>query len=140
MTLPMAWIVDVDGTLALRADRNPYDWRGAAADQPNKPVVTVVQALAAHPKVDSIIAVSGRPEQARSLTEKWLAAHDVPFDALLLRASDDNRADDIVKEDIFRSVVAPHYSVMGVIDDRAKVVRMWRRIGLTCLQVAEGNF
>ena len=99
-----------------------------------------VQALAAHPNVDAIIAISGRPEQARPLTEKWLDAHDIPFDALLLRADGDNRADEVVKEDAFRALVTPRYSVLGVVDDRTKVVRMWRRLGLICLQVAEGDF
>lgn len=140
MTFPTAWIVDVDGTLALNAHRNPYNWKDAAADQPNEPVVMAVQALAAHPNVDAIIAISGRPEQARPLTEKWLDAHDIPFDALLLRADGDNRADAVVKEDAFRALVAPRYSVLGVVDDRTKVVRMWRRLGLICLQVAEGDF
>lgn len=32
MTLPTAWIVDVDGTLALHAHRNPYSWKDAAAE------------------------------------------------------------------------------------------------------------
>lgn len=140
MTLPTAWIVDVDGTLALHTHRNPYNWMDAAADQPNEPVVMAVQALAAHPNVDAIIAISGRPEQARPLTEKWLDAHDIPFDALLLRADGDNRADEVVKEDAFRALVTPRYSVLGVVDDRTKVVRMWRRLGLICLQVAEGDF
>jgi hypothetical protein len=140
MTLPTAWIVDVDGTLALHTHRNPYNWMDAAADQPNEPVVMAVQALAAHPNVDAIIAISGRPEQARPLTEKWLDAHDIPFDALLLRADGDNRADEVVKEDAFRALVTPRYSILGVVDDRTKVVRMWRRLGLICLQVAEGDF
>jgi hypothetical protein len=30
--------------------------------------------------------------------------------------------------------------VFCVVDDRQKVVDMWREIGLTCFQVAPGNF
>jgi hypothetical protein len=30
--------------------------------------------------------------------------------------------------------------VFLVVDDRQQVVDMWRKEGLTCLQVAEGNF
>ena len=29
---------------------------------------------------------------------------------------------------------------MRVLDDRNQVVKMWRENGLTCLQVAEGDF
>jgi hypothetical protein len=140
MTLPTAWLVDVDGTLALCAHRNPYDWRQSDADMPNEPVVMTVQALAAHPNVDAIIAISGRPEQARHLTSRWLNEHDIPYDELLLRADSDNRPDDVVKAELFRTRVATRFSVAGVIDDRGKVVIMWRRLGLVCFQVANGDF
>ena len=30
--------------------------------------------------------------------------------------------------------------ILCVFDDRDKVVKMWRDSGLTCFQVAEGNF
>jgi hypothetical protein len=138
--LPTAWLVDVDGTLALCAHRNPYDWRRADADEPNGPVVTVVQALAAHPGVDAVLAISGRPEQARHVTSRWLDEHGITHNELLLRADGDARADEVVKEELFRTRVAPRYYVLGVIDDRDKVVRMWRTLGLVCLQVACGDF
>ena len=31
-------------------------------------------------------------------------------------------------------------NIVGVFDDRQKVVDMWRKNGLTCFQVADGNF
>ena len=138
---PLAWIVDIDGTLALHSHhRNPYDWRSANRDLPNIPVVMAVQALAAHSGVAAIILISGRHEQARELTLRWLDENSVPFDRLLMRADGDNRSDEIVKEELFRSEIAPRYAIGGVIDDRSRVVAMWRRIGLVCFQVAEGNF
>ena len=30
--------------------------------------------------------------------------------------------------------------ILFVLDDRSQVVKMWRELGLTCLQVADGNF
>ena len=36
--------------------------------------------------------------------------------------------------------IEPFYDVLCVLDDRDQVVRMWRHRGLTCLQVAPGNF
>ncbi len=47
---------------------------------------------------------------------------------------------DRVKEEMFRTKIEPRYEVAGVIDDRDRLVKMWRRIGLVCLQVAEDNF
>lgn len=140
MTRRNAWMVDVDGTLALSHQRNPYDWRSADRDHPNPAVVTAVQALAAHPSVSAIIAISGREERARSLTTSWLAEHSIPVNELIMRADGDARADAVVKEELFRRFVKPRYLVCGVIDDRNRVVEMWRRLGLTCFQVADGDF
>ena len=138
--VPKAWIVDLDGTLALNAGRNPYQWDRVGEDLPNPPVIMAVQALADHPEVSAIIAVSGRDESSRLQTEMWLHAQDVPFDALHMRQSGDGRADEVVKEGIYRTQIEGRFDIVGVIDDRDKVVDMWRRIGLTCFQVAEGNF
>jgi hypothetical protein len=57
-----------------------------------------------------------------------------------MRARGDGRPDEIVKKELYRKRVAPRWKVTAVLDDRDKVVRMWRRIGLTVLQVAEGDF
>lgn len=138
--LPVAWIVDIDGTLAIHGSRSPYDWRRADTDEPNLPVVMAVQALAAHPEVSAIIAISGREEKAREVSHRWLTEAGVPYDELLMRADGDYRPDDIVKEELFRQQVQTRYSVAAVIDDRERVVQMWRRIGLVCFQVADGKF
>lgn len=132
--------MDVDGTLALRRDRDPYDWRSAHADAPNKPVIGLVRALERDPQIAAIIVVSGRHERARSITTRWLELQGIPFNELLMRADGDYRSDEIVKEELFRNRVAPRFHVVGVLDDRDRVVQMWRRIGLVCLQVAPGDF
>jgi hypothetical protein len=132
-------MVDVDGTLALNTHRNPYDWRASGDDPPNLAVVTASQALAAHPNIAAIIVISGREERARDITASWLQSEGVPCDLLLMRADGDYRSDDIVKEELFRRHVEPHF-VLGVLDDRDRVVQMWRRLGLVCFQVADGSF
>jgi hypothetical protein len=137
---PIAWVVDIDGTLALTAHRDPYDWRSADRDTPNIAVLTAVQALAVYPGISAIIAVSGRHEVSRGLTVRWLKEHRVPFNELLMRPDGDFRPDDTLKEEIFRRNIEPRYRVMAVIDDRARVVEMWRRLGLVCFQVADGSF
>lgn len=49
-------------------------------------------------------------------------------------------ADYIVKAELFDKYVRHNYNVIGVLDDRTQVVNMWRSMGLTCLQVAPGDF
>jgi hypothetical protein len=139
VTWPKLWIVDIDGTLALRGDRDPYDWDRVGEDQPNPAVVAVVQALfqAGHP----IAYVSGRKERCRRQTEMWLAAHVGYWDdaeGLFMRGDHDHRSDVEVKREIYDWHFAGQ--VAGVIDDRASVVAMWRSLGLTVFQVAEGDF
>ncbi|MBN6191214.1 hypothetical protein JQN58_30570 [Aneurinibacillus sp. BA2021] len=138
--LPRVWVFDVDGTLALLGDRSPYDMRNVAIDTPHRPVVMAAQALAAHPDVDALIVVSGRDESARRATESWLTFNGIPFDRLLLRRKGDQRADNIVKGEIYDTAIAPYFSVIGVVDDRRSVVEMWRSRGLVCFQVADGDF
>ena len=57
-----------------------------------------------------------------------------------MRKQHDNRADWIVKKELFVDEISNIYDVKFVLDDRQQVVDMWRSLGLTCFQVAEGNF
>lgn len=133
------FLVDIDGTIALRGDRSPYDWSRVGDDTPNVPVVTVVRALAR--AGHRIIYLSGRSEVCRAATGAWIAAHvGVAGDALYMRPAGDYRPDEIMKRALYERYVRPRYPVRAILDDRAKVVRMWRALGLTVLQVDDGDF
>lgn len=128
-------ICDVDGTLAL-FDGNPYD-RDFSKDRINEPIRSIVnlqQGL--HP----VFLFSGRKEKFRDVTEKWLDTNEVFYDALYMRATEDNRPDYVIKEELYREHIEDKYNVLFVLDDRNQVVDLWRRLGLTCLQVADGSF
>jgi hypothetical protein len=134
-----AVLVDMDGTLAIITDRNPYSHHGVLKDKPNAPVIEVARALAAAGY--ALVVVSGRSELARQDTEAWLVRHlGVPFDGPFMRAEGDDRKDAIIKKELYKTRIEPFYQVLCVLDDRDQVVRMWRALGLTCLQVAPGNF
>lgn len=135
-----AFLVDIDGTVALhQGHRDPYDWRTAEGDLPNRAVVTVVKALRG--AGFEIVFFSGRPESAREITLRWLDTHLGFSGLLLLRADGDYRRDAVVKRELFDNFVAGRFDVLAVIDDRRQVVDMWRLdLGLTCFQVAPGDF
>jgi hypothetical protein len=57
-----------------------------------------------------------------------------------MREAGDHRPDWIVKKEIYNNLISKEFDVKLVFDDRQQVVDMWRSIGLTCFQVAEGNF
>ncbi|MER7335144.1 MULTISPECIES: AAA family ATPase [unclassified Micromonospora] len=136
---PEIVLVDIDGTVALNVSRSPYDMTRVDEDEPNPAVIAAVRAM--HAAGYGVVFCSGRDATARPATEAWLARHvRVPYLDLHLRAVGDNRKDSVVKQEIYEREVADRYRVVGVFDDRQQVVRMWRALGLTVFQVAEGDF
>jgi predicted kinase len=139
-SLPNAIIVDLDGTYALIGDRSPYDAARAEVDELNTVVHSIVSAYKSDP-TRCVILCSGRQSEHRAATERWLAKHDIAYDALFMRAEGDVRKDNIVKREIFENNIRGNWNIEFVLDDRSQVVDMWRNeLGLTCLQVAEGDF
>jgi len=120
----------------LLGRRNPYDAGRCEEDTLNEPIRSI---LLAAPE-DKILLVSGRQDQYKSQTERWLATHNIRYDALIMRKTGDMRKDSIIKQEIFENEIRDHYNIRFVLDDRNSVVEMWRSVGLTCLQVAPGNF
>ncbi len=88
-----------------------------------------------------IVFVSGRDEVGREPTLRFINKHfgTVPG-PLLMRKKGDMRKDAIVKKEIYDAHIEPFYFVEYSIDDREQVCQLWRSLGLTCLQVAEGKF
>ncbi|GAB3681854.1 hypothetical protein GCM10027589_51820 [Actinocorallia lasiicapitis] len=136
---PKAVLVDIDGTTALISGRSPYDSSRVHQDRPNTPVIEVVRAL--HAAGHRIVFLSGRPAECRAETAAWLDLHvGVAYDGLHMRPTGDSRKDSIVKVELFDAHVRDVYTVVCVLDDRNQVVEAWRALGLTVLQVADGDF
>ncbi len=142
-----AIIIDIDGTLAninhrrKYVEKNPKEWNkfkaGLPDDDINKWCAILIQHLGIRYEV---ILCTGRMEDEREATVEWLKKYNIRYSQLFMRAQDDYRADDIVKEEIYENNIEPLYDIIFVIDDRKRVVDMWRKKGLVCLQCAEGNF
>jgi hypothetical protein len=138
-----AIICDLDGTLAIHNGRKPYEYDKCDTDLPNEPVLEILLCMRLAPgsKVEEVVFVSGREDSCREKTAAWITWHVGIADPLLfMRKSGDYRKDDVVKEEIYRAHIEPFYDVLFVLDDRTRVVQAWRRLGLTCLQVADGDF
>ncbi|MCX5205320.1 AAA family ATPase [Streptomyces sp. NBC_00237] len=137
--LPSAVMCDIDGTLALTGDRGPYDFTRCGLDVLNP---SVRDALLAFRQThgDALILLSGRSEEFREQTEEWLKRNDVPYDELWMRAAKDQRRDDVVKAELFDAHVRERFAVRVSLDDRDRVVELWRRMGLPTWQVNYGKF
>lgn len=134
--LPNAIICDLDGTLCIHNGRSPYDVDKCDTDLLNPAVYEIIMKT-----TGAIIFVSGREDKYREKTQEWLHNNlGLAYTALYMRPTGDMRKDDIVKEEIYLTQIMNKYNVSFVLDDRNRVVDMWRRNGLTCLQVADGNF
>ena len=132
-----AYLVDIDGTVALCGDRDIYDGAKAHLDTVNEGVAAIIRMLS---RDHLMIFMSGRSDEFREVTEQWLRVNRFTVDHLHMRAAGDKRKDSIVKHELFNQHVRGKYNIAGVFDDRNQVVEMWRAIGLTVFQVAEGNF
>ena len=143
-----AIICDLDGTLALKhKDRDWYDSSTCDLDNINEPVQLVLN-MAQEYNLGSIefdiIFVSGRQEKDREPTQKFLEKYGFDGCPLFMRITGDSRNDTIIKKELYEENVKGNYEILFVLDDRNSekypVVGMWRELGLTCFQVADGNF
>lgn len=139
---PRAVLCDLDGTLSLNTSgRSFYDMTRVGEDSVDPFMACVVDALYNYgierdgKPYPSVIMLSGRDESAREKTEKWLQKNAVPYDKLLMRKIGDNRADSIVKSEIYHNEIEPKFAVLGVFDDRPSVVNQWRKLGLRVAQL-----
>lgn len=139
-SLPHAILVDIDGTLfhMVPGGRKPYDWHRVHEDEIDTTIRELVGNAASNG--DIVIVLSGRDGSCYEATQASLDDNGVEYDALFMRAAGDMRKDSIVKRELFDAHVAGKFYVKYVLDDRDQVVEMWRSMGLTCLQVAEGDF
>lgn len=152
------YIFDLDGTLALlqrsrldilkqQDDRDRWRRFYAACDTdlPNLPVIRTMERLR-QTGVDVWI-FSGRSDEVRDKTVAWLAEHttfctwELDGPALQMRAAGDHTADDVLKKQWLDSMlVDDRRRLVATFDDRDRVVQMWRAAGVTCFQVAKGDF
>ena len=139
-------IFDIDGTLADVSERihhlrrKPKDWnaffKGMAQDRAVSSMVRLCTIL--HQAGVRIVLCSGRNEEHRRQTVAWLAAQGVPYHELRLRRDGDRRSDVVAKREMLAGIDRNH--ILFVVEDRSRVVEMWRAEGLVCLQCAPGDF
>lgn len=136
--MPLAILVDIDGTLAHNdGHRSFYDYSQVYNDKVKHEIADIVNRF--HP-THAVIIMSGRDDNCQDETARWLVDNGISYDEIHMRKTGDQRKDSIVKIELFDEYVRYNYAVDFVLDDRQQVVDAWRSIGLTCLQVAPGDF
>ena len=139
-------IFDIDGTMADVSERihhvrkKPKNWpaffRGMAQDKAIHSMVRLCNIL--YDSGIQIILCSGRSEEHRDETVRWMAQQGVRYHKLILRENSDRRSDTEVKREMLAQI--DKSKILFVVEDRSRVVEMWRSEGLVCLQCAPGEF
>jgi len=137
-------IFDLDGTLCdishrlhfIKCDKPDWDAFHAACvdDEPKWDIIGLYDALmrAGH----RMIIVSGRNSQVESETLQWLDSYGLPFSELIMRKEGDYTPDNELKHSwLMDGSLGAIDNILLTVDDRQRVVDMWREEGLTCLQV-----
>ena len=132
-----------------------FDGKNIELDEPNYPVISMAQMY--YREGYKIVIFSGRNDRSYKETKEWLKMYEVPYHILVMRPdkfksnswpiADGNPAtpemrfmpDEILKKKMLDTFVDID-DVFMTVDDRQKVVDMWRENGLTCFQVAPGDF
>lgn len=142
-SLPKAVIVDLDGTVASANNRGWYEYDKVGNDFARTHICHLVNLL--HDDGFTILFVSGRSEDSRDVSWYWLSkvfpmVVADPNTEFYMRTSGDNRDDAIAKYEIFNAHIRERFNVWFCLDDRDRVVNMYRSIGVDVLQVAPGDF
>lgn len=135
-------IVDLDGTISTKGDRGWYEYNKVSGDAPIQEVIQLVRML--HSNGTNIVFCTGREDSCMKQSIDWIKRHvfmsDMAHVEIYMRPSGDRRPDFVVKREIYVNKIEPRHNVWFVLDDRSSVVKMWRDMGLVCLQVAEGDY
>ena len=153
-------IFDIDGTLAnighrlhhIRRNSLPFggeytnfviDWDAfnddMVHDTLNRHIAAIYDNMCPPQHSRGSIIVTGRPETHRKQTEKWLSDNLIIPDYLFMRPAGDFRSDVDIKREIVKNNIGDA-NVLFVIDDRSKVVEMWRDMEYKCLQCQKGEY
>lgn len=131
--------------LAKDSDRLKYltgqkDWdsfyEACGEDSVNEPVAEIFRIMKLHYKVK---IVTGRRESVKAKTMEWLTKNNLmtPYYDIHMRKNGDTRHDTIVKPELVADFIG---DILMVFEDRNSMVKKWRELGITCLQVADGDF
>lgn len=143
--LPHCILVDMDATLFLNTNGRPFygddlEPTDILKDEPIPATITLVKAYQATGNL--VIGLSGREDkpQIRACTIKQCEQVGITLDGLILRPIGSRKRGEVSKKELFEENIKDKYFVDFVLDDSTKVVKMYRDLGLTCLQPNDGKF
>jgi hydroxymethylpyrimidine pyrophosphatase-like HAD family hydrolase len=134
-----AIIVDLDGTYSFVGDRSPYNGKlTMEVDKPHWAIIHLVESM--RRSGYEIIFVSGRNENARQQTEKFIEHYGLMTTdqyQLHLKPNGDFRKDYLHKGEVY-SKLEPEFNILFALEDRPSMIDFYRNeIGISCFGVSE---
>lgn len=139
LRLPRAVIFDVDGTLAdtttirhhISGDKKKRNFEAFHTESVNVPPHDWV-VHAAQDYADAgyhVLVVTARAAKWRPHTAFWLAMHDIPSHAMMMRRDGDQRPDYEVKRDMLE-IIRRSWIVVRAYDDNPAILDLWAKEGI----------
>lgn len=144
------YIFDLDGTLANNDHRNHLvagvehpDWDGyfrqCSKDTAHLAITRICNAL--YNAGFEIWIWTGRSADTARASLEWLEEHQIPHHGLRMRPSGDRTPDHELKLQWYNELSQDDRDrIVAAFEDRARMVAMYRNLGVVCLQVAPGDF
>ncbi len=86
-----------------------------------------------------VFLVSGRHDTCKNETMERLDLNKVRYDGLYMREADDNRPDNVIKQEIFEKFFRNKFNVKYAIDDRLRILSMRFELWVFTMNVNQGN-
>ena len=136
------YVFDLDGTLAnidhrlnlIKCERPdwPSFYRSCVSDSPKHWVISLLDMCKQR---GEILILSGRSDEVEGYTRDWLQQHSIMYDYLAMRPAGNSQADHILKKKMMEDFLRDKdFEVQFIVDDRQRVVDMWRKNGFNVLQ------
>jgi phosphoglycolate phosphatase-like HAD superfamily hydrolase len=138
-------IFDIDGVLADARHRLHYlegskkQWNkfyeAMDKDPPFNSMITVIRSMSTFAELEVII-ITGRPNNFRFETGKWLRDQFILYRKLYMRKEGDHRLGTLVKKELLAQARLDGFNPVLAFEDTPDTVAMYRSEGILCLQAA----
>jgi hydroxymethylpyrimidine pyrophosphatase-like HAD family hydrolase len=136
-------IFDLDGTLAdeMKYEKHHKGINGKhpkfAKEALNVPVIEDMVEKLRKEKDDgkNVVILTARSAHYRPETKQWLHKNNIPYDALVMRPTDNTEKDKKVKKELLKEDILPKLKVEDAWDDKKKNRKMYESMGIDAHKV-----
>jgi phosphoglycolate phosphatase-like HAD superfamily hydrolase len=131
-------LFDLDGTIAdtmkyekhhkAKNGKHPKFAQEALEVGTNTNIVNKMRA--AKERGEAVVILTARSAHYREETKRWLHKNHIPYDALVMRPTDNKAKDQKVKRELLEEDILPRFDVEKAYDDRKRNRKMFAKLGI----------